>query len=130
MDKASRVIAVSRQTAHDLRYFFDIAPVKICVIPNGVDHRFCPGDRRQVDTFRRDRRLPARFWLYVGTLEPRKNLEMLVRAYAHWRSRALETDREVKLVLAGAKGWFYAEIFRCVADVRAGRLGIVSRLRA
>lgn len=114
--KARRVIAVSRQTADDLIRFFGVTANKIDVVHNGVDARFQPTDAAAINAFRRQRGLPERFVLYVGTLEPRKNLTRLVRAYAAWRQRAGEAGQQTKLVLAGAQGWFYAEIF---AQVRA-----------
>jgi glycosyltransferase involved in cell wall biosynthesis len=60
--------------------------------------------------------LPSRFLLYVGTLEPRKNLPHLLRAYADWQANSV-TGRDVALVLAGAKGWHYQEIFDLVAEL-------------
>ena len=58
--------------------------------------------------------LPERYLLYLGTLEPRKNLELLVGAFARWRRQAPAEEQAVQLVLAGAKGWYYEEIFRRV----------------
>ena len=58
--------------------------------------------------------LPARYLLHLGTLEPRKNLELLVRAFARWRAQASLADQEVRLVLAGGKGWYYDALFRLV----------------
>ncbi len=112
--KAAHVIAVSQQTADDLMHYFDVAAHKISVVHNGVAAEFTPGAARLIGNFRADRGLPERFLLYVGTLEPRKNLELLIKAFARWRSQANEQEREVKLVLAGAKGWFYTQVFQLV----------------
>jgi glycosyltransferase involved in cell wall biosynthesis len=117
--KAAHVIAVSGQTADDLMRFFQTPARKITVIPNGVDPRFRPGDAEQSRQFRAAKGLPERFLLYLGTLEPRKNLPQLLDAYANWQGRAVGGTQVVKLVIAGAKGWFYEEIFR-----RAEVLGI------
>ncbi|MHB8993367.1 MAG: glycosyltransferase family 4 protein, partial [Chloroflexota bacterium] len=58
--------------------------------------------------------LPESFLLYVGTLEPRKNVERLVEAYA----RARQSHRiPHKLVLGGAKGWLYERIFARVREL-------------
>ncbi|MEZ4836321.1 MAG: glycosyltransferase family 1 protein [Caldilineaceae bacterium] len=112
--RAQRVIAVSRQTANDLVHYFHVDAKKIDVVYNGVAERFAPGDAERSASFRRAHDLPARFLLYVGTLEPRKNLERLIDAYAAWRAQATASDRDVALVLAGAQGWFYDTIYQQV----------------
>jgi glycosyltransferase involved in cell wall biosynthesis len=89
---------------------------------NGVSRRFQPLPAQEVCAFRQRMALPPRFLLYVGTLEPRKNLPHLLRAYAGWQAHSA-TGREVALVLAGAKGWGYQEIFRLVAE-----LGLTGRV--
>lgn len=111
--KAHRVIAVSRQTADDLMACFGVDARKIEVVYNGVGEHFGPGPAADTQDFRSANGLPARFLLYLGTLEPRKNLARLVDGYARWRA-ADPTVREVALVLAGGKGWYYEEIFQRV----------------
>lgn len=115
VQRAAHVIAVSGQTAHDIVRFFGVSARKIHVIHNGVAEHFRPQADEALDVFRRERGLPARFILYLGTLEPRKNLLVLLRGYAAWLYSAPPAQRDVKLVIAGAKGWFYDEIFRQVA---------------
>lgn len=58
--------------------------------------------------------LPRGFILFVGTLEPRKNVPTLIRAYYQLRE---ETAVDVPLILVGGKGWLYDEIFATVADL-------------
>ena len=116
--KARHVIAVSRQTADDLGHFWGIDPCKISVIYNGVGAEFTPAPRAAVEAFRQQRGLPARFFLYLGTLEPRKNLPVLIRAFARWRAETTAAHHEVKLVIAGAKGWFYEQIFALVTELQ------------
>lgn len=112
--RARRVIAVSHQTAADVERCFGVPAAKIAVIHNGVTADFTPGDAVRIEQFRQAKGLPPRYLLYLGTLEPRKNLELLVRAFARWRAQAGPVDQEVVLVLAGAKGWYYDTIFRQV----------------
>jgi glycosyltransferase involved in cell wall biosynthesis len=106
-------------TADDLMRFFATPAAKITVIHNGVGAEYRPAGAAAaaLTTFRTAHGLPERYLLYLGTLEPRKNLALLVRAYARWRAQAGAEERTVKLVLAGGKGWYYAEIFQLVEEL-------------
>lgn len=116
--QARHIIAVSQQTADDLMRSFGLAAHRISVVHNGVATAFTPGDPAAVAQFRRQRGLPDRYIFYLGTLEPRKNLERLVQAFAQWQQQPGNADQQIKLVLAGAKGWFYQEIFQLVASLK------------
>jgi glycosyltransferase involved in cell wall biosynthesis len=83
------------------------------VIPWGCDERFQPdGDPEQFAAVQQRYGLPPQYLLFVGTLEPRKNLTTLLHAYAMLRAESCAAD--VKLVVAGRTGWLYAEIFDTV----------------
>jgi len=112
--RAARVIAVSESTRRDVIALCGVPGERVIVVPNGVTEAFCPADPVTVAEFRRRRGLPDRFILFLGTLEPRKNLVRLLEGYAAWRqaSRA-----PVSLVIAGGKGWFYETIFARVAEL-------------
>ena len=114
VDRAAAVIAVSQQTADDLMRWFGTPAGKITVVHNGVADDFTPASAETVETFRVQAGLPERYLLSLGTLEPRKNLGLLINAFASWRAGAKPEHRNVKLILAGAKGWFYEEIFQQV----------------
>ena len=107
--KAQRVIAVSENTKQDLVRAYHLSPNKIDVIHNGLDECFRPLPTDQVDEFRARQGLPERFLLFVGTLEPRKNVLGLIEAYAQ-----LPKDRP-PLMLVGGKGWLYDEVFALIA---------------
>lgn len=110
--KARHVIAVSGQTATDLMAYYQTPARKITMIHNGVGEEFTPeaplGASSTVDA------RPERYLLYVGTLEPRKNLPLLVSAFGHWRSVTSPDNRDIRLVLVGGKGWGFEEIFEMV----------------
>lgn len=112
--RAAQIIAVSRQTAEDLQHYFGTPNAHITVVYNGVAARFAPRRAEDLQVFRQRSGAPERYLLYLGTLEPRKNLDLLLRAFARWRQTADIENRGVKLVLAGARGWYYNEIFRNV----------------
>jgi glycosyltransferase involved in cell wall biosynthesis len=88
---------------------------KVEVVYNGVDPSFRPLPADEVGAFRRERGLPDRFILFVGTLEPRKNVARLVEAYARL------PERRPALVLVGGKGWLYDEIFGRVEALNLSR---------
>ena len=113
--RARQIIAVSHQTADDLVRLWGVDEARVRVAPNGVDARFSPGTAAQVEAFRHARALPERYWFYLGTLEPRKNLSVLLDAFARWRQAAPCAASPPHLVLAGGKGWYYETIFAQVA---------------
>ena len=103
--RARRLIAVSESTGQDLMRYYGLPPSRIEVVPNGVDDRFRPWSEAEIADFRAKKGLPERFLLFVGTLEPRKNVAGLIQAYA-----CLPQPRP-PLMLVGGKGWLYDEIF-------------------
>ncbi len=106
--QADQIIAISDSTRRDILLHYHLDPAKIVVVSEGVEPRFAPaaaGDR--LDAIRSTFNLPARFILFVGTIEPRKNLPTLLEAY-----NALRTKHpDVGLVIAGSKGWLYQSFF-------------------
>jgi len=109
--RAQRVMAISESTARDIHESLGIPRDKIDVAACGYDEdRFMPLPQAAIDTFKQRMGLPDRFWLFVGTLEPRKNLITLIEAYAR-----LPAHERLPLVIGGGKGWLYNEIFAAVA---------------
>lgn len=108
--RARRVLAISHSTGRDLTELYGIPTEKIDVTPLGYDTtRFRPLPAEQITKFKQEKGLPDQFWLFLGTLEPRKNLVMLLEAYA-----SLAPQERLPLVLAGGKGWDYAPIFAAI----------------
>ncbi|MCY4020192.1 MAG: glycosyltransferase family 1 protein [Chloroflexi bacterium] len=108
--RALRVLAISRSTATDLARLLGVNPGKIDVTPLGYDRSvFRPLPAAAVKQFRARQGLPDRFWLFVGTLEPRKNLVMLLRAYAR-----LPRAGRLPLILVGGKGWMTDDVFTTI----------------
>jgi glycosyltransferase involved in cell wall biosynthesis len=114
--RARRIIAISESSREDIHRFFGVPLPKIDVVLPGVDDAYQPLPRATIDAFRRQKGV-GRFILHVGTLQPRKNIPTLLAALAQLGSP------EIKLVLAGGKGWLYDEIF---AQVQA--LGLTDRV--
>lgn len=99
--RARRVLAISQSTADDLVARLGVSADKIDVTPLGYDKQvFRPLPDDELARFRREQQLPERFWLYVGTLEPRKNLATLLSAY-----RSMSKAERLPLILGGGLGW-------------------------
>ncbi|HRF48507.1 MAG TPA: glycosyltransferase family 1 protein [Anaerolineales bacterium] len=113
---ARRVIAISEATRRDVAERLGVPAARIDLAYPGVDARFKRLPTAEVESFRARQGLPARFVLYLGTLEPRKNLPTLVQAFA--QARRIQPD--LHLVLAGARGWWYHSLLRMISDLNLG----------
>jgi len=109
--RARRVIAISASTRHDLVTRFGLAPEKIDLAYPGLDAAFRPLPTAEVEAFRQRKGLPEKFILHVGTLEPRKNLANLIRAFAG-------LPPSLSLVLAGGRGWLYHELYALAQNLQ------------
>jgi glycosyltransferase involved in cell wall biosynthesis len=107
---ATHVIADSNATAQDLHELMGIPPDRVTTVPLGVSDTFCPQPQVAVDAVRTRYKIPERFFLYVGTLEPRKNLVRVVRG---WDSIASDIPED--LVIAGRVGWKTEELDTAIA---------------
>jgi glycosyltransferase involved in cell wall biosynthesis len=110
--RARRVIAISESARFEIGALLGVPLANIDVAYPGVDAGYHPLPPDEVAAFRAGQGLPDRFILYLGTLEPRKNLETLVRAFARLPQRG-----EVKLVLAGGRGWQTGSLFELVEEL-------------
>ncbi|MCZ6727476.1 MAG: glycosyltransferase family 1 protein [Acidobacteria bacterium] len=99
---AERIVAVSAATATDLERRFPTSAGRITMIHNGVDPAFMPAPAAQIEAIRHRYEAPAGYVLFIGTLEPRKNLSRLLDA---WDLVADELPGSPPLLVAGAKGW-------------------------
>lgn len=122
--RARRVIAISESTKRDVVRLFGVDPARVDVAYPGVDPVFRPLPSAEVEAFRARNRLPDRFILYLGTLEPRKNLSALINAFAKlWAQSPIPKGHGVSnlhLFLCGAKGWWYQPLFKQVESLHLG----------
>ncbi len=117
VQRAVHICAIAEHGKQEIIRQFGVDRGKVTVVYPGTDVRFVtPPAPAAIADFRQQKGLPEQFILYMGTLEPRKNIPLLVRAFAKLRTRL----QGVKLVLAGAKGWDYDDIFSEVVrlDIR------------
>ncbi len=106
--KACRIIAISENTKRDLVKLMKVDEGKVKVVYCGCDETLRPLPPQEAEEFRRRKGLPERFILFLGTLEPRKNLVRLLEAYRKLRKEG------VKLVLAGGLGWGYKPVLEAI----------------
>lgn len=122
--RADRVIVISESTKRDAVRLLGLDPQRVSVVYCGVDAMYRPLPADVVAEYRRRKGLPERFVLFVGTLEPRKNIVGLIEAYrllaADWPRGAGELPA---LVIAGAKGWYYQDVYQTVE-----RAGLMDRV--
>jgi glycosyltransferase involved in cell wall biosynthesis len=109
--RAEAIITISESTRQDVIKLLGAPPERVHTVYCGVDQSFRPLPETEVAAFKQARQLPDTFVLFLGTLEPRKNVDGLIRAYARWRER----DKNAPpLIIAGGKGWYYTKIFQLV----------------
>lgn len=109
--RADRIIAVSNFVKDEIINLLRVKEEKISVIYLGIDPPFIPPSEREaerIDNFREARGLSRGFILYAGTIEPRKNIINLIRAFSILKQEGFKH----KLVLGGKKGWLYEDIFK------------------
>jgi len=127
VNRAQHILADSQSTKEDLEKLLNVAPNKISIVGAGIESRFKPiADAQKLDRLRQKYRLPERFILGLGTLEPRKNYEGLIEAF-----NLLQVDHpDLHLVIAGGKGWLYDSIFEAAkkspASSRVHLIGFVA----
>jgi len=129
--KADKILADSESTKEDLVDIYKVNPKKIDVIYLGISEDFRPveKDNLKLTKVRKKYRLPESFILYFGTIEPRKNLILLINAFEILKEKFLApVDKiswkgfegavrrkeniftDLRLVIAGTKGWLYKDI--------------------
>jgi glycosyltransferase involved in cell wall biosynthesis len=120
VQRADFVLADSQNTKNDLVELLGVEFEKIEVVYPGVEDRFRPiEDQPLLEEVRTRYSLPPRFVLGLGTLQPRKNFTGLIEAFADLRFAICD----LRLVIAGGKGWLYEEIFATVE-----RLGLEEKV--
>lgn len=121
LKRAGKIIAVSKNTKQDIIKIFHISPPKIKVIYEGG--LSFPAKQEEWET--------KDYILFIGTLEPRKNLGRLIKAFGLYRKRYSKA-RE-KLVIVGGEGWKFKPIYALVEELGLQKeikfLGYVSEKR-
>lgn len=112
IERCDKIITISESSKKDiLKFYPDITSDKIRVIPHGFDGSVFAQERdlQKEKAVKNELQIDGRYALYVGAIQPRKNLETLLRAFEKVKSTGKYTD--LKLVLAGEKAWLWENVF-------------------
>ncbi len=116
LKRADLVVTDSEFSRQEIIKYFPSAAEKLRVVPCGVDQsRFHPEENSAfIEDTKEKLGIEGEYFLYLGTLEPRKNLRRLMIAYDAFRKGKAEYP---KMVLAGGKGWLNEELFRAIKEL-------------
>lgn len=113
--RAARIITVSQATANDLQEWLDVPDDRIQAIPLAPSDKVKRVEGTSLNVFRMKWKIEHPYVLAVGTLEPRKNLPTLLRAFAK-----IKDDIEHDLVLVGPEGWLTGELKATLEELHLG----------
>lgn len=113
VQNAAKVIAVSEFTRQEILDRISIGPERVTTIYEAVDPAYYPREESECQRVRTRLNVPASYFLVVGTIEARKNLERLVAAYA-----SLPRNDRPRLVFAGGRGYHYDRVLEAVQEHR------------
>jgi len=115
--RSERIIADSKSTKKDLIDHYKVDEEKVEVIYPSFINSFSRSELLKVHSvkIKRKYKLPQNYILYVGTLEPRKNIENLLRGF---HKAKIENELKHKLVIVGRKGWLFSGILKLVKELK------------
>lgn len=105
VEKAAEIITISQSTKDDIIKFYKITPEKVKVVHLGLKELSMEKATADLKSFG----ITKKFILFVGTLQPRKNIARLIEAYS---TLPPHIKNEYQLVIVGKKGWLYDEILK------------------
>lgn len=117
VDRADHIIAVSEATRSDLIELLGVPEHKITVVYEAASEQFKPPTPAEVERMQQKHNLPAPYILFVSTIEPRKNIGGLLRAYAALTDVMPDAPQ---LVVVGGKGWLYDEVMALYERLKLG----------
>jgi glycosyltransferase involved in cell wall biosynthesis len=115
VERADHIITDSNWTREDVIHQLKVSPERVTTVYLAAKPVYRPiTDRQEVRRVAMSYGLPSDFIIFVGTLEPRKNVPTLLKALYHLRQRAYA----VHLTIVGRKGWLYEEIFSTLTQLK------------
>ncbi|MZK52795.1 glycosyltransferase family 4 protein [Clostridium beijerinckii] len=116
VNRADKIVTVSESSKRDIIKFLNVDEAKIEIVYNGVEyHKFNKSySEDEKSKIRVKYNLQDNYILYMGTLEPRKNIESIIEAFSLFKKEDTMSNQNTKLVIAGKKGWLFENIFNLV----------------
>ena len=111
--KADHILSISEFTKNELIEIMGISPDKITVTPLAQPENFYRPSFRQIQKFKKDNQLPDNYFLYLGNIEPRKNLITLIQAFKHFS----DSNHNIKLILAGSQTWLSETVIQEIKNL-------------
>ncbi len=105
---AVQLATVSEYSKADICKYYNIPPQKVDVVYSGVKDFFAPISETEKAKIRAKFTSGKQYFVYVGSVNPRKNVANILRAFDLFKT---QTGSDMKLVIAGAKGWKTSETF-------------------
>lgn len=112
LKRATTVCAVSENTRRDILQRFHFPPEKIEVVSCAAGEEFRPIPKEKLKDFIVKTNLPEKFFLAVGTLEPRKNYLNLIKAF----KEVSERHPDYYLIIVGKNGWDFEKIYAAIKE--------------
>ncbi len=114
--RADKIITISEFSKNEIIKYLDIDENKIVVMPVGVNTEIfkVTKDTNKINDVKLKYGIKGKYFLYLGTLEPRKNIDRMIEAYA---MLGKENKNIPQFVIAGRKGWMYESIFNKVKEL-------------
>jgi len=114
IQKAKHIVTVSQFSQEQIEEIYNVSPKKITIAYNGVDNPPKIDSKTQTKILSKYSLKADKYFLYLGTLKPNKNIPFLVRSFSLFCQKKPHLD--IKLVIAGKKGWLFDEIFTTVQE--------------
>ncbi len=107
---AKKIITISEATKNDIIKLYSVPEEKIEVIYPGIKHTFLTLKSMSKADIQEKYDISDHYVLFVGTLQPRKNIEKLIEAFALAKKSLVDTCQGLQLVIVGKKGWQFESI--------------------
>lgn len=115
-NKSKKILTISHSSKKDIIELLGINQGKVVVVYIASHTKYRPiSDKNVLIQIKEKFRIPGRYILFVGLIEPKKNIHTLIKAFGLLKKN--EDLEDVKLVIAGSKGWFYEKVFKTVRQL-------------